>query len=295
MSRLLKILLLGKNGFTGRNIHQTLIADGEHEITAPAHIELDAADEKQVFSELVSNSYDVVINCLDVRAFADAVYAEKRLRMYFNLALHSDLYGKMIYFGTGAEFGCDTPVVKVTENDFGRQIPSDSYGFAMFQMATHAIQSANIYNFRLFGIFGPYELWQRRFISNCICKLLFGYPLTIRQNRVMDYLCVDDLVRVVKWSLTATLGFHDYNLSSGNSYELSQLAEMAQERCGVSVPLFIARPGYAVEYTADNSRISTEMSGFEAEPIMRSIDKLRQYYQANLKDISKEHLLYNEW
>jgi GDP-L-fucose synthase len=292
-----KVLLLGRTGFVGRNLFEHLSQDCKLSIDAPSHSELDALSEADVFARLTSGRYDVVLNCLDWHALANAEYAEKRLRMYHNFAHHADLFGKMIYFGSGAEYGRQLPLVNVSESDFGRVIPADSYGFALFQMSLHALQSDNIYNYRLFGIFGPYERWQTRFISNCVCKALFGYPLTIRQDRRMDYLMTDDLCKFVDKAICSQLQHHAYNATSGKTYLLSDLANIVRHQSCRELPLFVAKDGLADEYTANNELLISEMDGHSVEPIEpmeRSISKLFAYYQHIIDHIEPEKLLYND-
>ncbi len=53
--------------------------------------------------------FDVVINAavcnkLRTSAKADKSEIEQDLRMFFNLEKYSNLYGKMLYFGSGAEY-----------------------------------------------------------------------------------------------------------------------------------------------------------------------------------------------
>ena len=288
----MKILLLGKTGFVGRNLFEHFESSEGFEIEAPTHGELDVLDEGAVFVRLREGSYDAVLNCLDRHAFADASYAEERLRMFHNLAHHRDLYGKMVYFGSGAEYGRQFPLESVGEDDFGRVIPTDSYGFALYQMAEFSLMSENIYDLRLLGIFGKYELWDRRFISNCICKALCGFPLTIRQDRVMDYLDVADLCLMVDWVLQGDPEHHAYNATSGKRYALSKLADEVLDRVGVDVPVFIAKEGLAPEYTSGNDLIVREMGGFEPTPIARSIEALIAFYRDHVEHIDRERLLY---
>lgn len=287
-----RILLLGANGFVGHNLADYLTDQLGYAVKKPSHAELDILDEKAVFNYLKKSEYDVVINCLDRNMTADPVYAEQRLRMYYNLAMHSDLYGKMIWFGSGAEYGRQRPLVKITEQEFGRCIPADSYGFALFQMSLHTLASDNIYNFRLFGIFGKYENWQKRFISNGICKALLGYPLTIRQNRIMDYLDVKDLSKIVGWGINNKIPEHAYNITSGKSYSLLDLAHQILERTNKSLPVYIAREGLFPEYTANNSLIVKTMEGFHFREMAESIDDLINYYSSFIEKIDKEKLLY---
>ena len=165
----MNILILGSTGFIGKNILEYLIERG-YNVYAPNHKLMDVLDEKGVIDVLKNGQYDVVINALD-RNGKENSYFENRLRMFQNLAIHSDLYGKMIYFGSGAEYGRELPVCNIEENQINRVIPSDTYGFCLQQMNDYARKSENIYNFRLFGIFGKYELWNQRFkIGRASCR-----------------------------------------------------------------------------------------------------------------------------
>lgn len=288
----MKILLIGRTGFVGRNMLESLSTHEGYEIDAPSHAELDALHERAVFERLMAGNYDVVLNCLDRHGAADAIYAEERLRAYHNFAHHADLYGKMIYYGSGAEYGRQEPLIKVSEADFGRFIPEDSYGFALYQMSLHALSSDNIYNLRLFGIFGKYEIWQRRFISNCICKALYGFPLTVRQERRMDFLDVDDLVKMTEWAISENPLYHSYNATSGKSFLLLELASMVRAEINENLDIFLANEGMSPEYTSDNSLIRSEMPSFEFKLMEESIQDLATFYKERLSSIDRASLLY---
>lgn len=286
-----RILVLGANGFVGHNLIESLSESSRYELVTPTSRDLNALDESQVNKELSSCRYDVVLNCLDRSGVADASYAEQRLRMYHNLASRSDLYGKMIYFGTGAEYGRQLPLSKVTEDDYGRCIPLDSYGFAMYQMADHALRSDNIFNLRLFGIFGPGEDWKQRFISNAIVKALLELPITIRQDRIMDYLDVADLATPVMWAIDNDPAHHAYNATSGISYRLSELAESVLMQTGSRSKIIICNEGLAQnEYTSSNERLRSECPQFAVRAMADSIDALVLYYDKMLRALSKEEI-----
>lgn len=284
----MKILILGASGFVGRNLYEYL--KKKYNIDVPSHDVLDVLNEQQLATYLQKGKYDVVINALDVSTSSD--YYEKRFRMFCNLEKHNSLYGKMIYFGSGAEYARELPVIKITEEQFDRKIPEDTYGFCLHQMNCYARRSDNIYNFRLFGIFGKYELWKTRFISNAICKALYGYPITIRQDRIMDYLHIDDLNKMVDWAINQQLQYNDYNAVSGRQYALSELAEIVKSVVNADVPIYIAKEGMFSEYTASNDRLMKEMKNFVPEPIEVSIEKLVEYYKKNISEIDKVSLLY---
>ena len=47
---------------------------------------------------------------------------EKDLRMFLNLEKNKDKFGKMFYFGSGAEYDKTKPIVQVKETDIGKSI-----------------------------------------------------------------------------------------------------------------------------------------------------------------------------
>lgn len=284
-----KILIIGATGFIGKNIYEYL--QRKYIVHTPSRKELDALIENDVYNYLSKEFYDVVINAIDIRE-ANCNYFEDRLRIFMNLERCNHLYGKMIYFGSGAEYARELPIIDITEEEFDRTIPEDTYGFCLHQMSKYTIKSSNIYNFRLFGIYGKYEIWQKRFISNAICKALYDYPITIRQNVIFDYLYIDDLCKIVDWAICNTPKYHDYNAVSGKKYELKELANIVNKVTKKNVPIYIAKEGMGKEYSASNKRLCSELNLFEPENIEISIEKLSFWYKKNLNNIDRYSLLY---
>lgn len=283
-----KVLLLGSSGFTGHNMLEYF--SNQYEVGHPGRGELDVLDEEKVAACLKEGKYDVVLNCLDWRSL-DGTYFEGKLRMFCNLAKYSDQYGKMIYFGSGAEYARELPVEQIGEEKFGRKLPADMYGFCMYQIAQAAMRSENIYCLRLFGIFGRYETWRRRFISNAICKAMYGYPVTIRRDCYFDYLYVDDLCRIVHWFMENTPRYHDYNATSGRRYSLKELAEMVIAESGKDLPIFVAEDGLAPEYSGSNRRLCAEMQ-FTPTDMRQSIREMTAFYHGIQGEIDRYPLLY---
>lgn len=291
-----KILIIGASGFVGHNLKDYF--SDRYELHAPTSKELNVLDEPSVQSYIKGKNFDVILNALDRKTDkgnpnGEAVYVCERLRMFENLARLHEYYGKMLYFGTGAEYARNLPVESITEEQFGRQVPQDAYGFLMYTMQKLALGRDNITNFRLFGIFGPYEVYHQRFISGAICKAILGYPITIRQNAVFDYLYIDDLCKMVAYYIENPMKHSAYNATSGNRYELVSLAQTVKQVIGTDVPVLIANPGYNKEYTASNARLLEELSGFKISPIEKQIGQLAAFYKASLDTVDREALLYN--
>jgi len=290
-----KVLVIGGTGFIGKNLLEAF--SGAYRLSAPPRSELDIYDGAAVEAYLRENYFDIILNASDYRPQPGKIVdgqkmAASRLRGFCNLIRCKNLYGKMIFFGSGAEYGRELPICNIAEDAFDRIIPQDEYGFCLHTMTRFAMLAGGIVNLRLFGIFGKYEQWRTRFISGAVCKALYGYPITIRQNTYFDFLSVDDLTQMVKWAMHNQTNHCHYNAVSGRRYSLLELAELVREITGADVPIFIAREGMGKEYTASNVRISKEMGGFDAQPMRESIKNLCCYYKENIDQIDSYNLLY---
>ena len=105
-----QILLLGGNGFIGRNLKEYLNSfSDKYAIDSPCRNELNILDEVQVKKVLESKYYDVVIHaaiCNPVRENGITTNElEQDLRGFFNFEKYSELYGKMLYFGSRVAYG----------------------------------------------------------------------------------------------------------------------------------------------------------------------------------------------
>lgn len=252
-------------------------------------------DQEAVQSYLKQHYFDVVIhsaNRNDTRKKITPYDSlDGNLRMFFHLERCHDLYGKLLYFGSGAEYGRDFYVPGMAEDYFDVHVPVDAYGFSKYVMAKVCENSNNIYELCLFGVYGKYEEWERRFISNAICRALKGRDITIRQNVFFDYLWVGDLVQIVRWFIEKETRYKRYNVCRSQKVDLYSLAVMVQETLCVDCDIVVAKGGWKPEYTGDNSCLLKEIGEFEFTAFEESIRLLCDYYKANLDAIEEGKLI----
>lgn len=293
-----KVLILGSGGFVGRNLKEYLERFDEYELLCPRHSELDLLEESQVEAYLRQHLPDVIINaavCKNPKYFQNAspmTELEQDIRMFYNLERYHDLYGKMLYFGSGAEFDKRKDVRSVKENEFTNGIPANDYGLAKYVIGRAIESSENIYNLRLFGLFGKYENWRTTFISGACCKALKNLPITIRQNVVFDYLYIDDFCPIVRWFVDHQPKYHSYNIASGRKIDLVTIAETVKKLSGNNVPIYVCKDGLGKEYTADNTRLKNEFADFYATDFEKSANDLLEYYRSIDRQIDLYSLLY---
>lgn len=292
-----KVLLTGGSGFIGRHIIEHFKNSDKYLIIAPTSRELNIIDEEMVTSYLKDQYFDIVLN---FAVYGDGIdktkdgtkMLEYNLRMFLNFEKNSHLYGKMYYAGSGAEYDKRFDIVEVSEDNEGKHIPIDQYGLMRYTIDRLIRKSRNIYDLKIFGIFGIYEPWQRRFISNCCCKAVKGLPLTIRQNLFFDYIYVKDFCRILERLMDIEPQEHAINVVRGQKIDLHSLAKMVLEVSGKELPIYICEEGLGKEYTADNSRLIQEIGNFEYTDIKDAITEMYRWYMQNEKDIDMLKLLY---
>jgi GDP-L-fucose synthase len=290
-----RVLLTGGNGFIGRNLRADL--DGVYDVTAPRRAELDLLDSDAVAGFLERGHFDAVIHTATHNASRNsqvdlARVLHNNVRMFLNVARCAGSYGRMIYFGSGAEYGRDTMPPQVGEEEFGRRVPADDYGFSKYICRLACGQAPNIYNLVVFGCYGPHEDWEIRFVSNALCKALHGLPITMRQNVFFDYLYVRDLCRIVRRFLEIERPTdRHYNICTGEAIDLLSLARTVLEVTGCNTAIQIAQTGLGREYSGSSGRLLGQLGGFEFTPHRHAIGELAAWYRARLAQIPRELLL----
>lgn len=291
-----KVLITGASGFIGRNLAEQLAE--RYEVHAPTSADLDLLDAVAVRRYLCEKRFDVVIHCATTRSNrwlgAPADLLERNCRMFFNVARNEAAFGKMIYFGSGAEYDSRCLPARVRESYFDTRVPADAYGFSKYICAKYAERSDKILNLRLFAVFGKYEAWQARFISNACARVVHGLPIAIRQNAFFDYLHVDDLAAITCWFVENQPKGRTYNVCRGKGYELTNLAAMVAEASGASPAIVVKNEGMSHEYTGDNSQMLAELNGYEFSDMRDCIGELYCWYAANQHLIDPTQLRFDE-
>lgn len=282
-----KILITGVNGFIGKNIAEQL--KDKYELFFPIRQELNLLDEKQVNAYFKKNSIDVVIHCAVVGGSRKEqhVYSalSDNLKILFNVIANKDRFKKMIYFGSGAEYDKSKPIVRVKETDFGKSIPQDDYGIFKYTSARILENLDNVVYLRIFGMFGRYEEFTLRFISNAICRNLLGLPIIMDKNVYFDYMCIDDFVKIVKYFVTHKTSHKFYNIGTGKKIDLITIANIINKISDKKSKIIVKNPGLKNEYTCDNRRLLKEIKGLQFTDINESIKELYQWYKKHKEEL----------
>jgi len=287
----MKILITGGNGFIARSLFEKF--KNKYTIVSYNSKQLNLLDSDKVIDCLKNEKFDIVIHtatydCAPSFSTKDPTKVlENNLKMFFNIARGKDYFGKMIYFGSGAEFSRENWIPKMEESYFDKHIPSDQYGFSKYIMNKYTEQSGNIYNLRLFGVFGKYDDWRYRFIPNACARAVLDLPITINQNVFFDYMYIDELIEVVEWVITNKPKRNVYNVCTGEIHDLKTLAEKVVKISGKNLEIKIKREGLGKEYSGNNFELLTEIPELKFTPIDESIKSLLDYYSENRQMLLK--------
>ena len=292
-----KILVTGGSGFIGRNIGESFLND-KYQLHLPTRKELDCGDDESVAKYFSTHAFDVIIHSAAKPGHRNASDTSSLLltnsRMMSNLLKYQDSWGKLLNMGSGAVYDMRHYKPKMKETYFGSHIPADEHGYNKYILGRLLPQLTNVYDFRIFGIFGKYEDYAIRFISNAICKAIFDLPISLKQDKKFDYLYIADLMPMLEHFIEHTPSEKAFNITPDNAINLLELANIVREVSGKNIDIMVEQPGLGMEYSGDNALLKTEMSNLNFTPISTAVQELYRWYSDNKTIINKELLLTNK-
>ncbi len=293
----MRILLTGGRGFIGRHLFEHLTRG--HEVFAPTHAELDLTDNHAVDTWFGTHEVDAVIHGAvrpGHRAAQDpSGQLWSNLRMFFNIARNGDRFGRLVFLSSGAVYDTREALVRVPEDRLGISVPEDEHGLSKYAIAQFIDALGprgrpTVVELRLFGVFGPYEDYGIRFISNAICRALYDLPITLRQDRRFSYLFIQDLMPVIDWAIAGQPAHVAYNVAPDWTDSLRDLGVAVSRRSRKGTAVMVANEGYGAEYSAANARLKTELPNITFTPTEVAVDRLFQWYADRRSEIDRSRL-----
>ena len=272
------VLVTGGTGFIGRNLLPLLRR--RYDIIAPTRLELDLLDHDSVEKFLDKGRFDTIIhlasptghNALDKK---DEIF-ERTLRIFTSLAKCSEMYGKMIFIGSGSEYGKQRELRYISEESFGEVIPYDWYGFSRYLMNDIANKYGNIINLRLFACYGPTDP-AHKLMPHIIACIKEDRVITLRQDVWFDYLFVEDIYPVMEYFIENRPEYNAYNLCSGQRYLISSIADEIKHQMDSEIPVVFCQEGFDLEYTGSNRRLKNEIQNWTPRPLAEGIRRIIDY------------------
>ena len=276
----MKLLIVGGTGFIGKNLKIFFSKLNAYEVHSPTRQELNLSDDSACSDYLKKLKPDFVIH-----SAVDITSVENSLKAFFNIYNNHENFGHLVQIGSGAEYDKRKYHPLMTESLFSNSVPVDTYGVAKYSIA-NILESTNIKKFtnlRLFGIYGKFEDYSRRFISNNICRVLSGFPITMNKNMLFDYIYVDDFARFLQMLLPQLpLADVSYNFCSGKPVSFVYLAESIKKVMSVKTDIVIKNEGMNPEYSGDPSKLLSQFPEYSFTSYEENITKLVDFYKKTL-------------
>ncbi len=275
-----KVLLTGSGGFIGKNLKPFLESKG-FEVLAPRSKDFDFSNLRTVKKIVAGFRPDIFILAgfygISTPNFPQDIY-EKNLQILQNFISASA--GKPVFtFGSGAEFDKSSPIVSAGDERWKNTPPADLYGRAKYLISQEIKNYPNVWNLRLFGVYGPHET-ANRFITHAINCVLKNEPITMRQNVYFSYLEVGDLCRLVYRFITKLPKHKFINMVPPAAVDLKTLAGIVNKIAGANQPIIIAKEGLANEYTGKPENLLQEAPDFDFTPLEIGIKRLYEFIKS---------------
>ncbi len=287
-----RILITGGGGFVGKNLTENILKK-KYALLAPTSKELNLLDEAAVTDYILQNKIEIIIHGANIGGgrntigMVDTIHTN--LRMFFNVVRNTRLVKKIIHFGSGAEYDKSRPLQSISETEFDKHVPQDDYGFYKYVCSKYIEQDTTnkLVCLRLFGIYGKYENYLFKFISNAIVKNLLRLPITIMQNVYFDYMYISDLAPIISFFIEHTPKYNHYNIATGKKIDLITLAGIINSIGSFKSEIFVRNPGLQNEYSANNKRLLQEVP-VEFTSHEKAIENLYAWYKKNLHKFDTE-------
>lgn len=301
-----RILITGGSGFIARSVYESLsnayFNPLERNIYCLSRQDLDILDQDEVAKFLDSHQFDVIINGATYDPVPDfstkdpSRTLEMNLKMFFNIVRCKDSFGKMIHFGTGAEAGIENRKPLMSESYFCENIPVRQYDLAKHIMTQYTYKYDNIFNLRLFGLYGKFDDWRYRFISNACCKAALGLDINIKSNKSIDYLYIDDLCKIIRWVIDTDPPNKVYNACTSKCMPYEEIAKLIINISNQPINIKYSKSVHwsdqlDVEYSGDNTLLNTDMN-FIPLSMDKCIQRVYNWYYTNKHIIDGDQFLY---
>lgn len=284
------IAIMGARGFVGRNLTEYL--QGKYSVFPVTRDNFSLLDEQKVKEFIEDNQIDVIIHCANEGGSrkSDGMndVIGNNLKMFFNMERCLNENRKLISFGSGAQYNKARDLDKVMESSIGEIIPTDDYGYSKYVISKYMKDKFNIYSPIIFGLFGQYEDYTFKFISNAIIKNILNMPIVINQNVVFDYLFLDDFLQIIEHMIENDYKYNEFNITPTESIDLVTLAELINDCSDYKSEIIVKNPGLNYKYTGDNARLVHNLNDFEFTSYKNAVLKLYNYYRDNLEKFDIE-------
>jgi len=229
----MKILITGGNGYIAKNLYDAF--KDKYDVTSITRQDFNLTDSFETLKYFSNKYFDIVIHCavsggsrLKPDTWGDM---DNNIKMYYNLLYCKNKFGALIHLGSGAETNA----------------PESPYGLSKRVIANSILEQNNFYNIKIFGVFDENEL-DTRFIKANIKRYINKEPMTIYQDKFMDFFYMKDLISLISYYIDNDNVPKQIDCSYIGLYKLSEIAIIINNLDDYKVDIQIEREGIALSY-----------------------------------------------
>jgi len=297
----MRILITGAEGFVGRNLQEHFSRNASvEEVFAPTFNELDLRATDDVKQYMSGKEIDVIVHSATTmpkgKAYPPTV-CEDNLRMFFNLLRGMGSSMRLINLGSGSEYSREYWHSKISEEFFDSHVPNDPHSYSKYVISKYIINNDrhDLLTLRIFGVFGKYEDYRYKFISNTIAKNLLGLSIDINRNAWYDYLDVADLCRIVEFFTFNDHRHADYNVTPTESIELTGIPRLVNGVAHRPSAINVLNEGLGTPCTGRNDRLLKELGDFRFTSYAESISALFEHYASQIHGLDRAALVNDDF
>lgn len=255
----MKILITGGNGYIAKSITNALWE--KYHIIAPGRDELDLLSTESVDKFFEGKHFDIIVHTAVVGGSRleedDETVSFYNLIMFYNLIRKKEQFNKLISLGSGAEY-------------YKTYSP---YGFSKSIINKLVHKYDNFYTLRIYAVFDEKEK-NTRFIKSNIQRYIDKKPIEIHQNKLMDFIYMEDLVSLIDFYILNDELPKEINCVYNQTQSLEAIANQINQLDDYVVPINIETKGLGPSYIGDHNILSLNYIGLE-QGIKNVYDKLK--------------------
>lgn len=236
----MNILVTGANGYIGRSIVKGLKG---HRVFGLSRDVIDLTISDQVDEWLSSRPFDAIIHCAVKGTTSggplksdDPTILRDNLLMFLNLWKNRDRFDRFIHFGSGSEL--DSPYT--------------DYGFSKKIINEIGTSYPGFCNLIVFGVF-DYREQGTRFIKANLNRYLSNRSLCVKQDRLMDFIYMEDLLSLLQSCLSNPSFPQTFNCCYEEKHSLLSIAHLINSLGEHECPIDIEEKGRAPDYIGNVS------------------------------------------
>ena len=223
---MINVLITSSSSFIGKNLLELFAKNKSIGLFSLNRSQLDIRKSDTFVDFVKENKIDFIVNTA-----VSLVDFTNNIQISYSLFKASHYCKAVLMLGSGIEYNPVRYSPRMKENYFDvTAYPLDDNPYHNSKFITACLHQtmnlSNVYNFRLFGVFGKYENYKRRLISNNIYQYLTKGSLSFNRDIAFDYLDVKDLARALMsfMSFMSNSGkprFTTYNICTGKPVKFS--------------------------------------------------------------------------